>query len=119
MMEIKLHNPAAFEDIQSLADTEKYFLVSIRWSLIEEAHITFVRQATLAYCYNLKWAGPLTESEVADKFVEGKMIVVPLSLIKPYLVKATIDEIDCLTLPNTAEIRSKIGFDDVVFQLVI
>jgi hypothetical protein len=62
MMEIKLHNPAAFEDIQSLTDTEKYFWFSISWSLIEEAHITFVRQAALAYCYNLKWAGPLTES---------------------------------------------------------
>jgi hypothetical protein len=28
-MEIKLHNPAAFEDIQSLTDTEKIFLVFI------------------------------------------------------------------------------------------
>jgi hypothetical protein len=27
-MEIKLHNPAAFEDIQSLTDTEKYFWFS-------------------------------------------------------------------------------------------
>lgn len=118
-MEVKLHNTIVFEDVQSLNDTEKYFLVSMRWSLISEEHITFVRQGAMAYCYNLKWAGPLTEVEAAERCIKGKMLMVPFSLIKSYLVQTKIDEVDCLTLPNTAEVRRMIGFNDVVFQLVI
>lgn len=118
-MEVKLHNTILFEEENSSADAEKYFVVSLRWSLINEEHITFVRQEAMAYCYNMNWAGPMTKIEAKERCIKGKMLVVSLSQIRSFLVKATIDNVESYTLPNTEEVRKIIGFDAIAFQMVV
>jgi hypothetical protein len=41
-------------------------LISLKWTLINEEYITFVRKEACAYCYNLDWAGPISKSDATN-----------------------------------------------------
>lgn len=118
-VEIKLQNTMLFEESDSLDIREGYYLVSLKWSLINEEYITFVRKEALAYCYNLDWAGPMSKSNLLKKVIKGKTVIVPLSKIRSFLVKVNTDNKECFMLPNTDEVRKIIGFEDANLQLVV
>lgn len=96
-----------------------YYLVSIKWSLLNDQYITFVRKSTIGYCYNLDWAGPMPKFELEPFEKKNNTIIVPRAIIERYLISTSIDNKNCSILPNTEEIRRAIGFDEVRLQLVI
>ncbi len=118
-MEIKLQNTILFEESDSLDCRDGYYLISLKWSLINEEYITFVRKEALAYCYNLDWAGPVSKSSLLKKVIKDKTVIVPLSKIRSFLVKVNTDNKECFMLPNTDEVRKVIGFEDIDLQLVV
>lgn len=96
-----------------------YYLVSLKWTLLNDEYITFVRRNGIAYCYNLDWAGPSSKFELEQVAIKGKTILVPLSIIHSFLVKVHIEKEECFMLPNTYEVRKVIGFEDTDLQLVV
>ncbi|SDX04048.1 hypothetical protein [Flavobacterium degerlachei] len=118
-MEIQLQNAKLFELSNSFDDRDGYYLISLKWSLINEEYITFVRKEALAYCYNLDWAGPMSKSNLLKKVIKDKTVIVPLSKIRSFLVKVNTDNKECFMLPNTDEVRKIIGFEDANLQLVV
>lgn len=90
------------------------YLVSSRWTMINDKNVTFVRNKALGYCYNLKWAGPLSKFDADIACQNSKTtFVVSHSLLKPFLVHLN----DELSLPNSIEVRKLIGLDDEELQL--
>jgi hypothetical protein len=118
-VERKLQNTMSFEVSDALDDHDEYYLVSLKWSLINEQYITFVRKEALAYCYDLDWAGPMTKFDLEKKVLNDKTAIVPRSKIKSFLVKVYTDNKQRFMLPNSNEVRKIIGFEDAVLQLVI
>ena len=117
-MKVKLHHTQPFLET-NFEDRPGYYLISLKWSLINEEYITFVRKDAFAYCYNLDWAGPVGKSDAEKKVIKDKIVMVPQSIIKPFVVKVIIDEIECFVLPNIEEVRKMVGFDDINLQLVV
>ena len=90
------------------------YLVAARWTMINDKNVTFVRNKTLGYCYNLKWAGPLSKFDADIACQNSKAtFVISHSLLKPFLVNLN----DELSLPNSIEVRKLIGLDDEELQL--
>ncbi|NRT15996.1 hypothetical protein HNP99_002358 [Flavobacterium sp. 28A] len=91
-----------------------YYLVSKRWTMINDVNITFIRCKGLGYCYNSKWAGPMSKFE-AEKICQSKKttLIISHSLLKSFLVITS----DSVSLPNTGEIRKLIGLDSGELQL--
>jgi hypothetical protein len=88
---------------------KEYYIVSSKWSLLNEQFVTFVREGAYAYCYNLSWAGPMSLCD-AEKFVkEDSTVIVNQSAIAPFLVNVRNEESNCWMLPNTDEVRKVIG----------
>ncbi|MCW2118133.1 hypothetical protein [Flavobacterium sp. 7A] len=96
------------ETSNSVNDIAGYFLISKRWTMDNDKNITFVREKSLGYCYNLKWAGPIDKSEI-EKLNKNKETTVAVSyaILKPFLVF----EKNEFVVPNTSEVRKKIGLD--------
>ena len=118
-MNVKLHNTQSFGATSSFEDCDGYYLISLKWSLRNEEYITFVRKEAFAYCYNLDWAGPVSKSDAGKKVIKDKIVMVPQSRIRPFVIKVIIDEIECSVLPNNDEVRKIVGFEDANLQLVI
>jgi hypothetical protein len=51
--------------------------------------------------------------------IKDKIVMVPQSRIRPFVIKGIIDEVECSVLPNTEEVRKIVGFEDTNLQLVI
>jgi hypothetical protein len=47
-----------------------------------------------------------------------KIVIIPQSRIRPFVIKVIIDKIECFVLPNT-EVRKIVGFEDTNLQLVV
>ena len=118
-MEVKLHNTQSLAGTNSYEDRDGYYLISLNWSLINEEYITFVRKEVFGYSYNLDWAGPVSKFDAEKKVIKDKIVMVPQSRIRSFVVKVIIDEIECFVLPNIEEVRKIVGFDDINFQLVV
>lgn len=118
-MEVKLHNTQSFVTTNSFEDRDGYYLISLKWSLINEVYITFVRKEAFAYCYNLDWAGPISKPDAEKKVIKDKIVMTHQSRIMPFVIKVIIDEVECSVLPNTEEVRKIVGFEDTNLQLVI
>lgn len=102
----------------SYSDNE-CFLVSIKWSVLNDEYITFVRKSAIGYCYNVDWAGPKSMFELEQYVKKEETIIVQLSQIQPFLIQCRVENNDCFMLPNTDEVRESIGFKSMDFQLVI
>lgn len=90
------------------------YLVSTRWTMINDKNITFVRNKALGYCYNLKWAGPLSESDAEIACHNNKTtFVINHLLLQPFFVYLNNE----VTLPNSIEVRKLIGLDNVELQI--
>ena len=118
-MKVKLHKTQLSVDTNRFEVRDGYYLISLNWSLINYAYITFVRKEVYGYCYNLDWAGPVSKFDAEKKVIKDKIVMVPQSIIKPFVVKVIIDEIECFVLPNIEEVRKMVGFDDINLQLVV
>jgi hypothetical protein len=118
-MKVKLHHTQPFLETNNFEDRPGYYLISLKWSLINEEYITFVRKDAFAYCYNLDWAGPVSKSDAEKKVVKDKIVMVHQSRIKSFVIKVLIDDIERFVLPNTEEVRKIIGFEDINLQLVV
>lgn len=94
-------------EIFSSENLSGYYLISLRWSMINDQHITFVRKNKIGYCYNAAWAGPMTKHDIQQLKRDPTTIVIHSSLIKNHLIKLKNE----IVLPNTYEIRAIIGFD--------
>lgn len=88
---------------------QEYYLVSSKWSLKNEAFITFVRKEAFAYCYNLSWAGPISWFDAEKRVKKDCTVIVHLSTIQPFLIKVQNDDSECYMLPNNEEVRKVIG----------
>lgn len=102
-------------NIDSIADEiTGCYLVSARWTMINDKNVTFVRNKAFGYCYNLKWAGPLSKFDADIACQNSKTtFVISHSLLEPFLVHLN----DELSLPNSIEVRKLIGLDDNELQL--
>ena len=89
-------------------DITGYYLISVKWSMINDQYITFVRKNALAYCYNINWAGPMTKLEIDRVYKNEQVIIVSHNTIKNYLQYVN----NILVLPNTQELRNLIGLKD-------
>ena len=118
-MKVKLHNTPPFLETNHFEDRTGYYLISLKWTLINEEYITFVRKEACAYCYNLDWAGPVSKSDATKKMLNDKIVIIPQSRIRPFVIKVIIDKIECLVLPNTEVVRKIVGFEDTNLQLVV
>ncbi|WP_158728410.1 MULTISPECIES: hypothetical protein [unclassified Flavobacterium] len=113
-MKVNLPNAATLTLDSSSNELYGYFLVSNRWTVMNDANITFVRKNALGYCYNLDWGGPLTRHEALKlRNNSAAITIVSIATIKPFL-KTTNDKI---YLPNTADVRKAIGIDNEDLQL--
>ena len=97
----------------------QYFLVSKKWSAINDQFITFVRKSSIGYCYNLNWAGACSSYELEPLVKTDKTILIHITTIEPYLTKVSIDNKNYLFLPNTEQVRKIIGFQDISLMSVI
>ncbi|MCG9791621.1 hypothetical protein [Flavobacterium algicola] len=106
-MEVKLPFSENLELNSSNNDTTGYYLVSTRWTMINDDHITFIRRRSLGYCYNLNWAGPLSRYD-AEKIIKNKetTLIISHAALIPFLVTVNNE----LVVPNNAEVRKLIGF---------
>ena len=118
-MKVKLHHTQPFLETNNFEDRPGYYLISLKWSLINEEYITFVRKEAFAYCYNLEWAGPVSKSDAEKKVINDKIVMVHKSRIRPFVIKVIIDETERVVLPNTEEVRKLIGFEDTNLQIVV
>jgi hypothetical protein len=118
-MKVKLHHTQPFLETNNFEDRPGYYLISLKWSLINEEYITFVRKEAFAYCYNLEWAGPVSKSDAEKKVIKDKIVMVHKSRIRPFVIKVIIDETERVVLPNTEEVRKLIGFEDTNLQIVV
>ncbi|UQD55848.1 hypothetical protein [Flavobacterium sp. K5-23] len=110
----------SYNDESKFSDTNNgYYLVSIKWSVLNDEYITFIRKSAIAYCYNLDWAGPKSKFELEQYVKKEETIIVHHSLIQPFLIKCCVEKKDCFMLPNTDEVRKVIGFKNTDLQLVI
>jgi hypothetical protein len=113
-MKVNLPNTVTLALDSSNNELSGYFLVSTKWTVINDANITFVRKNALGYCYSVDWAGPLTKHEVLKLSNNSASItIVSIATIRPFL-KTTNDKI---YLPNTADVRKAIGIDNEDLQL--
>ncbi|MFY7939085.1 MAG: hypothetical protein ACOVOQ_17025 [Flavobacterium sp.] len=113
-MESKItYSDNSIEDLEydSVNPYKGYYIVSKKWTSVGEEYITFVRKNNLAYCYNLSWAGPKEVHELEQFKNNDNTIIVYHSQISHYLKKVTIDDEECLVLPNTILVRKVVGFD--------
>ena len=95
-------------------DATGYYLISKRWTMINDSNITFVRIKGLGYCYNVHWAGPSNKLEAARVSKKSKTtLVVSHALLKSFFIESNGE----VLLPNTPEIRNLIGFDRSALQL--
>lgn len=110
----KFYNNKTAESVKlesNFSDThDGYYLVSKKWSLVNEEYITFVRKNNLAYCHNLIWAGPKEVHELEQFKDNEKTIVVNHSQIRSYIKKINLNGIESYVLPNTDEVRRAVGF---------
>ncbi|WP_339658581.1 hypothetical protein [Flavobacterium frigidarium] len=113
-MEINLTITGSANVNQIDDDATGYYLISKRWTMINDSNITFVRIKGLGYCYNAHWAGPSNKLETKSVSSKSKnTIMVSHALIKSFFVNQNGE----LVLPNTSEIRSLIGFNRSELQL--
>ncbi|WP_418262015.1 hypothetical protein [Flavobacterium faecale] len=112
-MEINFTSKNVIDNKSFLEDISGYYLISLKWSMLNDPYITFVRQNALAYCYDINWAGPLTKFEIDRVVKSEKIIVISHQTINKYIVKVN----DKLFLPNTIEVRKLIGLKDDMFQM--
>lgn len=113
-MEVKLQSKA-FTEVQNKSnDTTAYYLVSARWTVINDSYITFVRQKGPGYCYNMDWAGPLSKYEVQKlNSYSTNTIIVSHDLVKEFLI---VQGDQCF-LPNSPEVRRLIGLNAAELQV--
>jgi hypothetical protein len=45
---------------------------------------------------NLDWAGPISKSDANKKMLNDKIVIIPQSRIRPFVIKVIIDKIECL-----------------------
>lgn len=107
-MEIKFTQTGNKEKNIFSDDITGYYLISVKWSMINDQYITFVRKNALAYCYNINWAGPMTKFEIDRVYKNEQVLIVSHSTIKNHL--QCINNV--LLLPNTHELRKLIGLKD-------
>lgn len=100
-------------EISSSENLSGYYLISLRWSMINDKHITFVRKNKIGYCYNAAWAGPMTKHEIQQLKRDATTIVIHSSLIENHLIESNEE----IVLPNTYEIRTLIGFNEGNLQM--
>ena len=98
------------QEINNSSSYDGYYLVSKKWSLLNDEYITFVRKNNLAYCYDLNWAGPKTGCEKEDTSENDKIILVKQTLILPFIKKINFGGKESYRLPNTEEVRRAVGF---------
>lgn len=114
IMKVNLPNAVTLTLDSSKNELSGYFLVSTKWTVMNDVNITFVRKNALGYCYNLDWAGPLTKHEVIKLSINNPSIsIVSIATIRPFLQILN----DVVYLPNTAEARKAIGIDNDDLQL--
>ena len=89
-------------------DRNGYYLIWVKWCMINDQYITFVRKNALAYCYNINWAGPLTKFEIDRVHKNEQVIIVSYNTIKNYLQYIN----NVLLLPNSQELRKIIGLNN-------
>lgn len=108
-MELKLPSTDSTSRDSIVDEITGCYLVSARWTMINDKNVTFVRDKALGYCCNLKWAGPLSKFDADIACQNSKTtFVISHSLLKPFLVHLD----DELRLPNSIEVRRLIGLDD-------
>lgn len=107
------------ENFKSSDSINGYYLVSIKWTEMDDEYITFVRKSTVAYCYNMDWAGPKNICELEEVVRTGQTLIVHQSTIDPFLVHVNHEGKECTMLPNTFEVRRAIGFEEANLQLVV
>ncbi|MDQ5929459.1 MAG: hypothetical protein QG594_1238 [Bacteroidota bacterium] len=107
-MEIKFTQTANKEKNIFSDDITGYYLISVKWSMVNDPYITFIRKNALAYCYNVNWAGPLTKFEIDRVYKNEQAIIVSHDTIKHYLEYVN----NVWVLPNTDELRNLIGLKE-------
>lgn len=113
-MQVKLPNSAVLDLDYSSEETTGYYLVSNHWTVINDTNITFVRKNSLGYCYNLKWAGPLSKYEAQKLNGNGTgNTIISHGTIRPFLIKINNE----VVLPNSLDVRKILGLDAADFQL--
>ena len=114
-----VHNMNYDRESKFLESSNEYYLVSIKWSVLNDEYITFVRKNAIAYCYNLAWAGPKNRFELEPYVKKEETIIVSQSVIQPFVVKCCVENKDCFMLPNRDEVRKAIGFKRDDLHLVV
>lgn len=117
-MKIILHNQDFNSDKDFLESNNGYYLVSLKWTAINDAYVTFIRKNAVAYCYNLNWAGPRLVHELGKIVKKDETIIVSHSKINQFLTKTMMNDKECIMLPNTDEVRRIIGFDSAALKIV-
>lgn len=113
-MDLKLPTSVNIIADDTNSDPSGYYLVSTRWTMINDKSITFVRNKSLGYCYNLKWAGPMNKFDAVKASQSNKTTrIVSHSILEPFLVFLNNE----MVLPNSAEVRKIIGLDSGELQL--
>lgn len=113
-MEIKLPNREVTEIPSTSDEVSGYFIVSTRWTMINDQNITFIRNKSLGYCYNIAWAGPMNKFDANKVNASNKATrVISYQAIRPFLGKLN----DALVLPNSPEVRKLIGLDNAELQV--
>ncbi|AWG20460.1 hypothetical protein FFWV33_02405 [Flavobacterium faecale] len=114
-METKVPNIDRIEMNTVTNDVAGYYLVSTRWTMINDENITFVRNETLGYCYNLNWAGPMHKSDAMKGAEKNKTTrVISHAALKPFLSYLN----DQIVLPNIHEVRELLNLDSDQLQLI-
>lgn len=114
-MEAKLPTINRVERSSLTNDVAGYYLVSTRWTMINDENITFVRNETLGYCYNLNWAGPMHKSDAIRAAEQNKATrIISHAALKPFLSYLNNE----IHLPNTHEVRELLSLDSDQLQLI-
>ncbi|MFN7098918.1 MAG: hypothetical protein ACK4M4_00915 [Flavobacterium sp.] len=113
-MEVKLQSKAFTEVKNESTETTGYYLISARWTVINDSYITFVRKKGPGYCYNMDWAGPLSKFDVQKlNSYSSSTIIVSHQLLKEFLLV----EGNQIFLPNSPEVRRVIGLNSGELQV--
>ncbi|AWG20461.1 hypothetical protein FFWV33_02410 [Flavobacterium faecale] len=113
-MDLKLPTSEIIITNDTNSDPAGYYLVSTRWTMINDKSITFVRSKSLGYCYNLKWAGPMNKFDAEKANQSNKTTrIVSHCILKPFIAFLNNE----MVLPNSPEVRKLIGLDSGELQL--